>query len=187
MILSSTRRRGGLSPMVIAILALVLAFVALVLALCRDQLQPGFALRNPFGDPLSKYDFETASGTVKSEMEIELNRDLRAILEHERRFPRKEARERAETLKVEEEVDYKRDDKKDKKSKGSGEFKILFVSFKSDGETRKEIYAMQKDSDNNQWKRDYGLTSFQVREKNKELADKMDKWKTNDERAPFPN
>ncbi|MCE9532934.1 MAG: hypothetical protein K8T89_17690 [Planctomycetes bacterium] len=175
MILSSTRRPGAGAPMMLTIVAIVLAFIALVIALCRDPLQPGFSLRNPFGDPLSSYDFDSAAGTAKSELQIELKRDMKAMMEYRSRFDKKEIEEKVNSFKVESEDDFKREkDPKDKKSKGTGDYKILFVSYKQDGEERKEVMVMEKDV-SGLWRRSF-LSAFDVSPKNEALGKKMNEW-----------
>lgn len=172
----STRRRGGACPMILGVLSLLIALAALVIALCRDPMQPGLTLRHPF-NPLSGYDVESAGGAAKAQLEMRLKNDIRAGLELERRSKDKQLEEKFNTFEIKEEAGYNREkDPKAKKGADTGEFKILFVTFKEDGEERKDLVVMEK-QESGLWRNAFGLDSMEVAGKNKELAEKMDKWK----------
>lgn len=170
MLRSSAARRGAGNPMTIAVIALVIAVIGLFLALFRDQMKPGFGLGNPFGDGLGGYDFDSPAAALKSEMEIERRRDIRAMLALQQKVKDKETQEHIDTLKVDEEVDYKKKDK-DK----SSDYKILFTSYKQKGENKKRVVTMEKDADSGIWHRSY-LSPFDVEKDNKELGQKMQNW-----------
>lgn len=179
----SARRHGAACPMILGVLGFLLGLAALVIAVCRDPMMPGFSLRNPFGDPLGSYDFNTASGAYKSEMQARMNRDFKAMMEYENRLDRKRMEEKISSMKVDEEIDYKREAEKGaKKSKGTGEYKVLLISYKDDGEDMKEVASFEKDP-SGLWKHAY-LDSYEIRNKNKDLAAKMDKYSG---RPSFPD
>jgi len=161
--------------MVLGVVALIIALAALVIALCRDPMQSGLALRNPF-NPLGGYDVETAAGAAKSQLEMRMKNDVRAFAEMERRMKDKQLEEKVSTFRVESEADFKRDkkDDADKKSPWTGECKILFVTYKDDGKDKKEVYSMEKHN-SGMWDR-RGPSSFEVGTTNKELQKKMDDW-----------
>ena len=178
MTLSSSPRRGAANG--VAILALILALAALFFALCSDPFKSGFSFKVPFSSGLSGYDVETPAGMYKSQIEIEVNRDIRAMLELERRFDRKELKEKLDTLKIDSEADFKVD-KKDSKDPFTGEYKILFVSYKRDSKDQKEVVAMEKHRDSGLW-RSRGAPLMEINEKNKELAKKIQDWQVRDDK-----
>jgi hypothetical protein len=170
MIRSCLPRRGAGNPMAVAVIALVIALLGVVLTLCRDPYKSGFGFSNPFGDGLGGYDFDSASGAYKAQLEIEQIRDIRANLALQRKLNGKELKERLDTLKVEKEVDFKKKEK-DK----SVDYKVLFISYKQKGEDRKEVVTMTKDADAGIWHRQY-LSSSDVEKDNKDLAREMRDW-----------
>lgn len=170
MVYSSTRRRAAGNPMAISVIALVVAVIGLGLALFRDPMKPGFAFSNPFGDGLSGYDFDSPTAAYKSELEIEKKRDLRAMLALQQKVKDREVQEHIDTLKVEEEVDYKKKDKD-----RAVEYKVLFTSYKENGQAKKRVVSMEKDTDTGIWHRRY-LSPYDVEKDNKELGRKMQGW-----------
>lgn len=187
----STSPRGGFNfALMLAIIGIGLGGVALYLTLTFDPFDSNVAGKG-FKGALDKYkeELKTAGGTAKAEIDMQLNRDFRAMIEYQTLFEQKQLKEKSDTFKVEKDADFKREPDKDpkaKKNKGSGEFKILFVTFKEDGEDKKELIVMEKYSlasssesaeKRELWRRSHGLSSAEVGSKNKELADEMDKWK----------
>jgi hypothetical protein len=188
----STSPRGGFNlALMLAIIGIGLGGVALYLTLTFDPFDSKVAGKSPFRGALDKYkeEMKTAGGTAKAEMDMHLNRDFRAMIEYQTLFEEKQLKEKSETFKVEKEADFKREPDKDpkaKKNQGSGEFKILFVTFKEDGEDKKELMVMEKHALESStgsaekrelWKRNHSLSSAEVGSKNKDLAAEMDKWK----------
>ena len=165
---SSTPRRGASNA--VGVIALVLAIVALFFALCSDPMKPGFALRMPFGSGLSGYDFESAQGAYKSEMQAEINMDIRAMMELQRRMKDKDMKEKLESVNVDSEADFK-----SKKGDDEIEYKVLCVKFKNKGKDKKEVVSMRKDKDSGLWRHGF-LSDFEVEGTNKELAKKMREW-----------
>jgi prepilin-type processing-associated H-X9-DG protein len=170
MTISNSPRRGASNA--VGVLALLVALAALFFALCTDPMKPGFALRMPFSSGMSGYDFETPAGAYKAQMEIEMNMDIRAMMEFEKRMRMKDkdTKERLDTLKVAKESEYK-----GKKNDEEVEYKILFVEYKNKGKDRKEVVVMQKDKDSSLWKRSY-VSEFEVETTNEPLAKEMKDW-----------
>lgn len=174
MLTSSNARPGRFA----AIVSVLLSATALIVAVCREPLSPGFALRNPLNSPLDDYQFDTPKNAARSLMQMELNRDFRARLEYESRMDSNDLREQFNTFKVEKEVSFHRDTKERKRGRdGTGEFAILFVSYERKGEVCKEVVTLEKDR-SGIWARRY-LSIYDVRASNKALADEMDAWEGN--------
>jgi hypothetical protein len=167
---SFVSRRAAASPMSIAITALVVASIGLILALFRDPLSPGFGFSNPFGDGLSGYNFDSPASAYKSEMEMEMKRDLRAFIALNHKLKSKETQEHLDTLKVDEEVEFKK-----KEKDGTTDYKVLFTSYKRKGAVKKEVITMENDAESGLWHRRY-LSPYDVEKDNKELAKKMQSW-----------
>jgi len=162
--------------MVLGVVALIIALAALVIALCRDPFQTGIAFCNPF-NALGGYDLDTPAGAAKARDLIESKDDIRAQIALQKKFrDSKAVEERTSSFKIESEADFKKEKKtdKEKKSPWTGEYKVLFVSYKEDGEDQKEVVSVQKHS-NGLWAR-HPLSSGEVGLTNKELQKKMEEW-----------
>ena len=103
-------------------------------------------------------------------MEMEMKRDIRAFLALNQKLKNKEMQEHLDTLKIDEEVEFKKKEKDQ-----TTEYKVLFTSFKRKGETKKEVVTMEKDADTGIWHRRY-LSAYDVEKDNKELGKKMQTW-----------
>jgi hypothetical protein len=168
MTISTAPRRGASNA--IAVFALLIALAALFFALCTDPLKPGVAVKVPFSSALSAYDLQTPAGAYKSEMQMEMNGDLRALSEHRQKVDRRGIKEKLDSLKIESEHDFKlkRDDEE-------VEFKILLVKYDAKKKKdQKEVVTMKKDKDSGIWSHDF-LSARDVEATNKELAEKMRK------------
>lgn len=165
MTVSSVSRRGASN--VVAVIALVIAIAALFFALCSDPIKPGFALRAPFTSGLSSYDFSNPTAAYKSQLQMENNMDIRALMELRNKLKDKELKEKVDTLSVDSELDFK-----SKKKDEEIDYKILFIKYKSKGKDKKEYVAMKKDADSGLWQSSY-LSTYDVESTNKELAKKM--------------
>jgi hypothetical protein len=176
---TSPPRRGFNFALILSVIGVILGGTALFLLLSGvyDPSQP-FGIGSLSG-PIGKYKMDTPEGAAKAEYEMRLNRDRRALTEYETRFDEAALKEKVESFKVEDQSDYKHEKAKDDKSKGkgSGEFKILFVSYKHDGETKKEVVVMEHYPDLKLWKKTTSVNSMEVEKANKDLAKKMTDWK----------
>ena len=170
-------KRGFNVALMLSVVGVILGGFALYLALTADPFEARFSSASHFKSALDKYDMKTPAGAAKAEVEMQLNRDFRAMIESQVAFDEKRLKEQHETMKVEDEVDFKKEPDKMDRSRGSGEFKILFISYKQNKEDRKDVVAMEKATEGNLWRRGF-LSSFDVAKTNKDLAAKMDKWKT---------
>jgi hypothetical protein len=185
----ATNPRGGFNfSLMLSIIAVAVGGVALYLQLTTDPLDARRGT-NPLKGALDRYkeELKTPAGTAKAEIEMVMNRDFRANIEYSTIFEDKQLKEKFESFKVEKDADYKREPPKDpkaKKSKSTGEFKILFVTYKQDGEDKKETIVMEKfliptgeeGKDREMWRRAF-MSSAEIGLTKKELADEMDKWK----------
>lgn len=164
---TAPRRGNGL-----AMFALIIAIVALFFALCTDPFKSGVGLKVPFSSGLSGYDTDTAGGMYKSQLEMRVNQDIRALIELDRRRKDKELKERLESLTIDSEADFKT-----KKDDEDAEYKILFIKYKNKGKERKEVASMRKDKDSGLWESGF-VSDFDVEKTDKELAKKMRDWPT---------
>lgn len=167
MTIANSPRRGASNA--VAVLALIIALAALFFALCTDPIKPGFAFKVPFSSALSAYDFESASGAYKSQMQAQMNMDIRAMIELERKVRDKETKEKLDTLKIDSEHDFKSAKNKDEEEI---EYKVLLISYKLKGKDKKEYVAMKKDKESGIWTRGF-VSAGEVDATNKDLAKKM--------------
>jgi len=146
-------RRGSAMANILACLALLISIAALVIVI----------VQNPMGSALSKYDFSTPEKAYRSGLVMERDRDLNARLEYEARIEGKRIREKIDTLKIHDTVDWQ-----DKK--------LLFVSFEEDGELEHEVRGFEKHEDSGFWKYTY-VSDYRVEKDDKALAERIRRWK----------
>jgi hypothetical protein len=193
------RRRGGAFTGFIAFLALLIALAALFLAVFRDPFGPVSKMNwDPAGGGLAQYDFSTPAAAYKSDLQMRYNADFRAMLEVSRRLQQKELKEQLDTLDIKKEVDVKVPqpepsdfplpilDGKDDKAQAprDGKFrdvKLLFLTYKKDGETQHKVEAMERHADAGLWKSTY-VSRHQVEQVNKDLANEIRDWEAKDRR-----
>src|SRR5262249_60115627 len=100
--------------------------------------------------------------------EIELNGDLRAMMEIDAAREGLDPKEVLKTLEVKKEADWK-------------EHKILFYSYKKKDVKQYKTAAFKKDAKTNYWLPDPKFDSFSLREGGPELAKQMEKWRSTGE------
>lgn len=144
---------------VTTIVALALATLALALALSALGV---VLFRDPLGSGLAKYDFSTPKAALISQKKIELNKDIRALLELQSRTKNKKLKEAIETMEVRKEAEFQ------------GK-KILFVTFKEDGVNKYTTEAFEKHAETGFWIPTY-VGSFTVQKDNRGLAEQMRRW-----------
>jgi ribosomal protein S27AE len=147
----------GIVHWILPSLSLVIAVAALGVAVFRD----------PLGSGISKYDFTTPRAALESRMKMELNQDIRAMMEFQIRVRGKKEKERLATLEVRKEAEYQ------------GK-KILFIAFKVDGVNKYDTESFEKDASTGFWIPAY-VGAYEVEKDNKELADQMRRWKSSGE------
>src|SRR5262249_9207842 len=125
--------RGGLLPVILGGSALAVSLLALALNLFRG---------NPLGAGLSKYDFSTPRAAMTSQWEMEVNGDIRALIEYGSTVNGPRIREKLKTLDVRKEAEW------------HGK-KILFIRYESDGVKRYETVGMEKDAKSGFWMNRY--------------------------------
>jgi hypothetical protein len=149
--------------------ALILALVAVALSLASAG-GVGYLLffrEDPFSKGLSKYDFSTPAGALKSSLQMEADNDIKAALQYEHKTRKKEFDEILQTLEVKKEAEW-------------GGKKILFVTFKHNGVPTFAIRGFEKHADSGYWvKTDVPLA--RIREDNGDLAVAMEKWERSGE------
>ena len=108
--LADAPRRGSGVSMFLSIIALVVSLAAGAYVMYRDP---------PWGR-LSRYDFSTAERAYMSQLRIEANADLQAMLELQRKLDGKRVREKLDSVRIEPPEDHM----------GKA---VLFISFDSKG------------------------------------------------------
>ncbi len=143
-------------------LALLLSIVALAtagLALLREP---------PLGDGLGRgmeaYDFSTARAAYRSLLDAQHAQDVRTMIE----LGGVVQRERRTTAKVEDEAAFK-------------ERRILFVSYRENGEPKHDVVGMKKLHGVDIWVQDY-ISRYDVKEEDEALAKRMEEWEAQDEK-----
>jgi hypothetical protein len=179
----SQPRSGGVKPGLLAGLALFFSILALYFSIFRDPMGPIYSVsRDPFGSGLGGYDFSNASEAYKSQLRIEVNRDIKAAMALEKRLGGKESKERLESTKIEREADFKLE-KQGKNKDKTTQYKILFISSDEDGERRNRCVAMQLDEESGLWRRRY-MSEFDVEKTDKKLASEMRDWERKNRPEP---
>lgn len=146
------RTGSGNAAIALAMLALVASGIALAVALLRD----------PLGKGLSAYDFTTPVKALRSDDEMKLNTDLRAVMQLQRKIEGKKIREKLDTLEVRRESEF------------AGK-KLLFITFKDGGISRYRVAAYEKDAETGLWMSAY-VSKYEVEQADKALSDQMTKW-----------
>jgi len=178
----SIRRRGAVSSGVLARFAFAFSLIALFLVLFRDPLGPIYRFNwNAFGSGLEGYDFSSPSGALKSELKMQANNDFRAAIELSRRLGGRLAKEKFNTLEIKKEVEVQVPEERRrarlnaKKGGKTRPVKLLFITYKRDGESRNSVESFEKDEDTGFWKPAHVL-SYEIEDIDKELAKEMRDW-----------
>jgi hypothetical protein len=146
------QRAGGMTSVALSLIALGIASTALGFVLFRD----------PLGAGIGKYDLSTPKSSLESRLKIQLNNDVRALLELERQIQGKKLKEKLDTLEIRKEAEFR------------GR-KILFVAYKSDGINKYSLEYVEKDANTGYWLPTF-VNSYDVEKENKDLAVQMRKW-----------
>jgi hypothetical protein len=142
-------------------LALGLAALALFLSIAAVCI---VTVRDPLGSGISKYDCSSPQAALVSEMRIQLNQDMRAVLELRERAIGTKLKEKIQTFEVRKDVEF-------------GGKKLLFVTFKEDGISKYETKAVEKDASTGSWLPSY-VSEYTVEKTNEALAAEMRRWET---------
>ena len=129
-----------------------------------------FLRPDPLGKGLKSYDMTTPASSLKSEWQMEMNGDLKALLEFQRKHPSKELKEKIESFEVKKEATW-------------GEKSILFYSFKQDGKNQYRTQGFEKNAETGFWKPSY-VDATEVEKDNKKLADMMRSWQSSGSLEP---
>lgn len=167
-------------PGVLSFVALVIALLALFLAIFRDPLGPVYRMNwDAFGTGLGGYDFSTPSAALKSEASMDYKRDFRALMELARRLESDELKERIDTLEIKREVDLKlpkrQPGKPEAKSGRIRQIKLLFITYKEQGEAQHKVQGFEKHAASGLWKRAF-VGAYEVEETDKALGKEMRDW-----------
>ena len=138
----------------------LISFTALLVSLGALALA---AFRDPLGAGLKKYDFSTPKAAMVSHARMQINGDVRALVELQQRTEGRKVKEMLDTLDVRKEVEHR------------GR-KLLFVTYKKDGVSKYEVAGFEKDAATGFWlpRSTYG---FDVEKDDKDLAEQMRRWK----------
>jgi hypothetical protein len=148
-------RRGSGFANVVAVLALLIAVAALAYAVCHDPNGPITKMRNPLDPPLVGYDFSSPAAALKADMQMQSKGDLRAHAELTKQIRGPELKEQLDSLEVKKEADFKQPDPLAGPGQ-AGKFrdlKLLFVTFKKNGESQYTVEALVKHPDSGLWQR----------------------------------
>jgi hypothetical protein len=152
----------------------VASFVLSFLALAAGLTALGLVLfRNPLGHGMSRYKFSTPKEALVSTAEMEMNQDIRALLEYQAVQGKPRIKERLKTLVVSKEADWK-----DKK--------VLFILYEEKGEKKYQTVSFEKDTDSGLWYRTY-VSSYEVQKEDKALAEEMRAWEAKGEKDKKKN
>jgi hypothetical protein len=190
---ASLGRRGATTTGVVSVVALVVAVLALFLAVFRDPFGPVYRMNWHVGPPMAGYDFSTPSAALRSRLKIEAARDVRAMMEYSRLLEMKELNEKLDTLEIKKEVDVNlpkkrrglpplpvdpvsKDDRKaaDQKPEKVREIKLLFVTYKEDGDPQYKVEAFER-YPSGLWKQTY-VSEYDVKDVDANLAKQMERW-----------
>jgi hypothetical protein len=141
-----------LGNLVLSGAAVVLALLALALHFFADPLGPG----------LARYDLTTPQAAVRSEMQMRLHHDARAVLELQALAEEGRLKEKIDTLEVRKEVDWK-------------DGKVLFITYLENGTRRYSAAGFEKDARTGSWL-PVPLSLAEVRAENADLAKQIESW-----------
>lgn len=168
-------RSGNVLTGVIAVLALLVLF----LSIFRDPNGAIYQFRNPLRSHLAGYDFSSAADAYKSDLQMQSRADLPAMVELERQLRSYELKEKLETLEIKREADFKRIDKQPLEGPGAApkthELKLLFVTFKSKGETKHKVESYEKHEGTGLWRPSF-IDAYSVEQTDPALAKDMRDW-----------
>jgi len=125
-------RRGSRGPLVLSIIALLLALTAVAYVVYRDP---------PWGR-LSKYDFRTPEAAYTSQVRMAANGDYLAMMELQRKLNNKQIRERLDSLRID-------------RTRQAGNRTVVFAEYREKGNQRREVVVFEKDADSGMWKQSY--------------------------------
>jgi hypothetical protein len=118
------------------------------------------------GSGINSYSFKTPQDAVFSQLDIEINRDIRALIEMEALISNPKAKEKRTSLKFHQESEYQ------------GK-KILFISYKLNGFTKYDTQAVEKDAETGYWLPSY-VSSYDMND-DEPLKKTIQEWKNKTE------
>ncbi|HVS38438.1 MAG TPA: MJ0042-type zinc finger domain-containing protein [Gemmataceae bacterium] len=118
--------------------------------------------RDPLGGGMKRYRFSTPKDSLISQLQIEQNKDIRAMMELTALGNDPKVKEKLRTLEVRKEADWKGD-------------KILFIVYEDKGVKKYETTAFERDVDSGVWFPKY-VSRFDVENSDKDLAERMRAW-----------
>jgi hypothetical protein len=161
--LVASRERGSRTPLFLAIAALGISLSAAAYVLYRDP---------PWGR-LSRYDFSTAERAYLSQLRIEANGDLLAMIELQRKLDERNLREKLNSLKI------------DHSEMHQGKA-VLFISYEANGNRMHEVSFYEQHPDHSNLWRQTHISVDQIRATNQRLADEIQSWLANNNGGGFP-
>lgn len=147
---------SGPLPLILSGAALLFAIVALIVAITRD----------PLGRGVSHYDFSTPEGATRSMVEIDFNSDIRARMELDR-LQQGDPESVWQTFEV-------------KKVAKFQDRKIVFVTYREAGRTRKRLFTFEREPSSKLWIPRY-VSPYKVGDFDEQLGKEMRAWTEADE------
>jgi hypothetical protein len=145
-------RRGSGTPLVVSIVALVIAVATAAYVVVRDP-----------SNRLNRYDFSTPEDAYRSMLRIHANGDFQAMMELQRHSEGKRLRQKLDVIQI------------NKTAQLHGKT-ILFVSSNVDAIVTREIAFFERDPDQPKRWRPTEITDAEIRAFNPSLADEVRRW-----------
>ena len=140
--------------------------IAVILSITAILISSGactwVVFHDPLGKGISEYDFSTPKDGLISELEIELNTDIRAQFELMSLSGNRELEEKLKTLKVHKEAEWQ------------GK-KVLFISYEQNGIKEYDTEGSEKDAETGFWTSAY-VGAYAVKDDNERLAAMITEW-----------
>lgn len=148
-------RRGSRTALLLATIALAISVLAAAYVVYRDP---------PWGR-LSRYDFSTPEAAYTSQLRINANADLPALIELQRKLQGKQVREKLDTVHV----------ARSREFRGK---QILFIYYEQKGMRMYEIAFMERDVEaGKMWKQSY-VSHEEIRNADPSLAAEIANWRS---------
>lgn len=154
--------RGSRAPMILAIAALVISLTAAAYVFYRDP---------PWGR-LSRYDFSTAERAYRSQLRIEANGDVLAMIELQRKLDERRLREKLSTVKIEHTEMHQ------------GKV-VLFISYEMKGNPMHEVSYFERHPEHGNLWRQTHISTDEIRGSNAALAAEIQRWLANNNGGGF--
>jgi hypothetical protein len=153
---------GSRKPLFLAIAALVISLSAAAYVVYRDP---------PWGH-LSRYDFSTAERAYMSQLRIEANGDVMAMIELQRKLDERRLREKVSSVKIDHKEMHQ-------------EKVVLFISYEMKGNPMYEVSFYERHPEHGNLWRQTHVSTDEIRGSNAALAAEIQKWLSNNNGGGF--